>query len=153
MLSRREDQDGSVLVLMPAAVLVFIILGALALDAAVVFMAERELAGAAAAAANDAVTRALDEGEFYDRGCVVLVPAVAADVVRASVAAKRLADAGISVGQPEVAVTDGARVTVTLRGRAPHLFAKALPGGPSTAAVSATATATARGTGGGVAGC
>ncbi len=42
------------LVLMPAAVLVFLVLGALAVDAAAVFLAQRHPANAASSAANDA---------------------------------------------------------------------------------------------------
>lgn len=153
MLSSVGDERGSVLVLMPVAALVFVILGALALDATVLFMAERELAGAAAAAANDAVTAAIDEEAFYATGCVAVAPDEAADVVRRSVAAKRLGDGGIDLSPPDVEVVDGSRVTVTLRGRAPHVFTKALPGGPASTAVAATATATARTAEGVAAGC
>ena len=128
---------------MPAAALIFVILGALALDATVVFLAERELAGAAAAAANDAAAVALDSDAFYDRGVVQVDVKRAAQVVAASVAAKRLGDAGIHVDPPNVEVRDGTRITVTITGSAPYVFAKALPGAPSTAAVSARATAVA----------
>ena len=137
-------ERGSVLVLMPVAALIFVLLGALALDATVVFLAERELAGAAAAAANDAVTRGIDREEFYRSGCVVVLPGAAADVARSSVAAKELDRSGLSVAIPEVDVRAGAAVTVTLRGTAPHIFTRAVPGAPSEAGVSATATATAR---------
>ncbi len=37
----------------------------------------------------------------------------------------------------------GDRVTVTLTGEARYIFSKAIPGGPDTAVLSATATATA----------
>lgn len=148
-----EAERGSVLVLMPVAALVFVVLGALALDATVVFMAERELAGAAAAAANDAVAAAIDEEEFYASGCVLVVPGEALAVVRRSLAAKRLDDAGLRMAEPEVAVTDGTTVTVTLRGRAPHVFARALPGRLGSSAVAAAATATARSADGVAAGC
>lgn len=131
------------LVLMPVAALVFIILGALALDATVLFLAERELAGAAAAAANDAAALAIDEEAFYADGTVVLDPAVAQVVAEASVASKQLEQHGFEVAPPSVLVVGGDAVVVTLTGRAPHLFAKAVPGGPDSAAVSATATADA----------
>ena len=148
-----ESERGSALVLMPVAALIFIILGALALDATVVFMAERELAGAAAAAANDAVTRGIDRDEFYRSGCVVVLPGAAVDVVRSSVAAKELERSGLSMAAPEVDVRAGSAVTVTLRGTAPHVFTRAVPGAPSDADVSATATATARTAEGVDAGC
>ena len=147
------SEGGRALVLMPVAALIFIILGALALDATVVFMAERELAGAAAAAANDAVTRGIDRDEFYRSGCVVVLPGAAQDVARRSVAAKELERSGLSMTVPEVDVRGGSAVTVTLRGTAPHVFTRAVPGAPSDADVSATATATARTAEGVDAGC
>lgn len=139
----RAGERGSVLILMPVAALIFIILGALAVDATVVFLAERELAGAAAAAANDAAARAVDRDAFYADGSIVLDAGLAAEVVAASVAAKQLDRSGVSLQPPDVEVLGGDRVTVVLTGRAPHLFSRALPGGPDTALVSARATATA----------
>lgn len=136
-------ERGSVLILMPAAALIFIILGSLAVDATVLFLAERELAGAAAGAANDAATRAIDQDVFYTEGDIVLDPDLAAQVVAASVAAKQLDRSGVTLDPPDVSVQGGDRVTVVLTGRAPYLFAKAIPGGPDTAVVSATATASA----------
>src|SRR3712207_1178709 len=47
-----RDETGSALILMPAAVLVLVILAAIAVDAAIMFLGERELAAATAAAAN-----------------------------------------------------------------------------------------------------
>ena len=151
MLSRaRRDvadaQRGSVLILMPAAALIFVILGSLAVDATALFLAERELAGAAAAAANDAATRALDLDLFYEAGCLTLDERLAEDVAARSVSAKRLGQAGLRVATPEVRV-GGREVRVTLTAAAPHIFTKAIPGAPDTATVSATATATAEGPG------
>lgn len=137
-------QNGSVLILMPVAALIFVILGSLAVDATVLFLAERELAGATAAAANDAATRAIDLDLFYEQGCLSLDGELAGEVVDRSVAAKRLGQAGIQLAPPQV-VIQGRKVTVTVTGRAPHVFTEALPGAPDTATVSATATATAEG--------
>ena len=64
------------------------------------------------------------------------------EVATSSVAAKQLAGDGFEVAAPDVVVA-GDRVTVTVRGRAPHLFARALPGVAAGTPVSATATATA----------
>lgn len=143
MLSGHGHERGSVLILMPLAALIFVILGALAVDATVLFLAERELAGAAAAAANDAATRAIDQDVFYTDGSIVLDPGLAAEVAVASVAAKQLGQSGFTVEPPDVRVQGGDRVTVVLNGRAPYIFSKAIPGGPDSAAISATATATA----------
>ena len=50
--------------LMPAAVLIVILLGSIAVDFAVVFLGQRDLGAAAAAAANNAATYGLDEAAF-----------------------------------------------------------------------------------------
>lgn len=142
--SGRHGERGSVLILMPVAALIFVILGSLAVDATVVFLAERELANAAAAAANDAATRAIDLDVFYARGCIELVEELAEDVVAASVASKQLGQDDFVLG-PTAVDARGREVTVTLTGQAPHIFSKALPGAPDAATVSATATATAEG--------
>lgn len=138
MLSR-ERERGSVLALMPAAVLVFVVLGALAVDSALAFLGEREASNAAAAAANDAAAAAVDRSTFYGGGDVRLDPAVARRVALASVEASDLEDLAVevvvSVGAPEV--------TVTVRGRVPYLFSAAVPGGPDGIDVEATAVATA----------
>ena len=68
---RRPSRDrGSVLMLMPAAVLIVMVLGAIAVDLTAVRLGQRELIAAAGDAANDAVTIGLDEaalraGEGY----------------------------------------------------------------------------------------
>lgn len=128
------------LVLMPAAALVFLVLGALAVDAAAVFLAQRQLANAAVAAANDAVTVAVDVDGYYGGGRLGLV---AED-------AQRVADE--TVGRLEldrlrdvrpVATVRGDAVEVTITARVDHIFSGAVPGGADTADVAATATADA----------
>lgn len=57
---RGAGEKGSTLVLVPAAVLVLLILAALAIDSAVTFLGQRQLASACFDAANDAATLALD---------------------------------------------------------------------------------------------
>ena len=143
MRVRSRSEAGSVLMLMPAAVLVFIILGAIAVDFAVVFLGEREVANAAASAANDAASEGVDREGFYATATVRLDPAVAARVAARSVAAAGLDDhlddivttTRVAVGLPEV--------TVTVRARVHYLFASALPGGPEGIDVEATAVVTA----------
>ena len=120
------DERGSVLMLMPAAVLIFIVLGALCVDYGAVYVAQRDLANAGAAAANDAATQSIDLDVFYATGDVVLDERRAEDVARRSVAAKGLDHLAPVV--EDVAI-DGTSVTVTIRGRASHIFAKAVPGG------------------------
>ena len=114
--------------LMPAAVLVFLILGALCVDFGSVYAAKRELANAAAAAANDAATQAIDLDHFYATGDVRILQDRARAVAIRSIAAKGLDHLDATVSDVEVDVT-GTHVTVTVHGRAHYLFAKAVPGG------------------------
>lgn len=136
-----ERARGSVLVLMPAAVLVLLVLGALAVDAGAVFLAHRHLANAAVAAANDAATAAVDVERFYADGSVRLLGAEAQRVAEETVARAGLGH--LSDVRPVATVRDGV-VEVTISARAHHLFSGALPGGPESSAVSATAVADAR---------
>ena len=67
---RRRDR-GSSLMLMPVAVLIFIILGAFAVDFSAARLARREMIAAAQGAAQDAAIAGLDEGAFYADGSIV----------------------------------------------------------------------------------
>ena len=132
-------ERGSVLMLMPAAVLVVLVLGSIAVDFSIAFLAERELVSAASAAANDAATYGLDEASLRDGGELVLDPARVREAAVRSLAARgnRLLD------QATVDVdVSGTQVRVTIRSRAEYLFAAAIPGAPDGADVEATATAT-----------
>lgn len=122
--------------LMPAAVLVFIVLGAICVDFGAAYSAQRQLAGAAAAAANDVATQAIDLDRLYGTGEVRLLPDIAQRVAERSVAAKGLERFDAEVAAVEV---NGAGVTVTVVGRAHYLFASAVPGGPEGADLRATA--------------
>lgn len=132
-------ERGSVLMLMPAAVLVFLILGALAVDYGGVFSTHRDLANAAAAAANDAATQSIDLDHFYETGELRLVPERAWSIAERSLAARGLDRLDAEV--IDVRIEDGASVIVTIRGRAKYLFAKAVPGGPSGIDVTASSEA------------
>ena len=132
-------ERGSALMLMPAAVLAFLVLGALAVDFGGAYAAERELSNAAAAAANDAATRAIDLPHQYATGAIRLDEDLAAEVARASVLAK-----GRDRFEPVVRTrVEGLTVVVTVEGRSPYLFAKALPSGDDAADVAATSRAEA----------
>lgn len=134
------EERGSVLMLLPAAVLIFLILGALAVDYGAVYSTKRELTDAAAAAASDAATRALDVELLYGTGELRLVPALAEEVARRSLAAKGLDRLDPQLEGVDV---DGTVVTVRVRGTARHLFAGAVPGGDDRQVVVATGTAEA----------
>ncbi|MCA1783829.1 MAG: hypothetical protein LC679_17150 [Intrasporangiaceae bacterium] len=62
---RLRDEGGNTLVLFPAAILILLGLGALALDSATIYLGQRRLADLAAATANDAAGGLLLES-FYD---------------------------------------------------------------------------------------
>ena len=125
--------------LMPAAVLVVMVLGALAVDFTVARLARRDLAAAADAAANDAVTAGLNEAAFRETGQFVLDPARVDAVVRASLAlhaADVVSRATVTIATDATAGT----VTVTLRSTADAVFGRAIPGF-RTLDVSASSTA------------
>lgn len=135
----RLGDRGSVLVLMPAAVLIFLVLGALAVDAAAVFLAHRQLANAAVAAANDAVA-AVDVDGFYGDGSFRLDPARVQQVADETIGRLGLDHLDGLVAE---ATVQGDVVEVTITARVDHVFSGAVPGGPATADVAATATADA----------
>ena len=60
-----RDQRGNTLVLFPAAILIVLGLGALAVDSAVLFLGQRRLADVAASVASDAVA-AISTSAYYD---------------------------------------------------------------------------------------
>lgn len=132
------------LLLMPAAVLVVLVLASIAVDFTIAFLGEREAASLAAAAANDAVTAAIDDERFRAGEGLHL------DEDRARrIALATLAASSTELDDVEVEVATGTlggepSVTVTVRGTIDYVFAPALPGAPGEAHVEATATAVAR---------
>ena len=143
-MTRPVRERGSALLLFPAAVLVMMVLGAIAVDFSIAFLGERELAGATAAAANDAVARAVSNRAFYREGVVILDAAaadeLATDEVRSALDLQRYHDVRVSV----VVSPSDDRVTVTASAEVDYLFARALPGGPGRVRVAATSSAALR---------
>ena len=137
----RDPERGSALLLMPAGVLLVLLLGALAVDHALAFMAERQVANLAAAAANDAATAALDRAQLYADGAVVLDPVLARAAAEATVGAQlpgRLEGVALDVVVDPVAAT----VTVRVTGTVPYLFSDAVPGArPQSSSATAVAVA------------
>jgi Flp pilus assembly protein TadG len=140
-----RDDRGSVLMLVPAAVLVLLILGAICVDSAVVFFAERDLANRTAAVASDAANATVSDAAFYgsDDGALVLDDAKARAYARLAFAPDRV-PAGYESWSGE-AETDGRTVTVVATARVRYVFTKAIPGAPDTATVEARTVATAHG--------
>jgi Flp pilus assembly protein TadG len=121
-----ERDRGSVLLLFPAAFMVVLVLGALAIDASAVFLRQRDLASAAGAAANDAATLGLDREHLRAEGVVWLDP----DVVEAAVldSLNRRGVLSELLEPPLVEVVGDRRVVVTLVAHASYVIAPALPG-------------------------
>lgn len=137
-------QRGSVLLLMPAGILVVVVLGSIAVDFAIAFLGEREVASLATSAANDAVAAAVDEDHLRATGEFRLDPARVELVVAATLEA---ASTEVDLDPPAVTIVevDGQpAVRVRLTGRIRYVFAPALPGAPTHAEVGASAVAVAR---------
>lgn len=140
--------------LMPAGVLIVLILGALAVDSAVLFLGERELADLTAAAANDAATSALRPEPFYECGRLELDQG-AAGAVASNVGAARASDAvvvtGITAAVDNSAVPPSVEVAAT--GTVRLIFTPALPGAARSRTVAARSVAVPESPGAGVPTC
>ncbi len=140
MLNRRATGDaGSSLMLMPVAVLIVLLLGAIAVDLSVVRLAHRDLLDVAASAANDAATDGLDPDHYRRTGTYEI------DLARAYTALDRTIEHR-HLANPVTArlITAGPgpdEITVELESSVPALFAKALPGAPHHTTIRAKATA------------
>lgn len=141
-MAEDRRQSGSVLLLVPAAVLVLVVLGAIAVDFSLAFLGQRELTSAAAAAANDAAAAAVSDAAFYgsSEGPLVLDGARAEAIAAESVGRRR--SGGVEVTSVAVRVV-GSQVCVTIVGEVPYIFAPVVPGVPSRAVVRGRAVATA----------
>ena len=135
------------LLLFPAAVLIVLVLAAITVDSSIAFLAQRELANATAAAANDAASRAVDSQAFYQGDRIELDPyaveAVAMERVRLALDGSRHRALEVRVTRQPAGRGPGARGRCGCRpsSRVPYVFAKALPGGPDEATVRATSVA------------
>jgi hypothetical protein len=127
--------------LMPAAVLIVLLLGAIAVDLTVIHLRQRAGISAAGSAANDAVTAGLDQAALRRGDGYHLDPDRVRRAVDESLESHGLVDD--LVGPPAITITAPATVTVELDLRANYLFARVLPHGPRATTVHATATATA----------
>ena len=136
----RSPQRGSVLMLMPAGVLIVLLLGAIAFDLSLVFLRQRQASSVAGDVANDLATQAIDEAEFRATGKFRLDPDRADEIGRALLAQSDVA-ADIVDLDVDVVGTDTVQVTVVLR--VEYLFAGAIPGANDSTEVQATATAVA----------
>ena len=133
------------LLLFPAAILIVVVLAAIAVDSAIVFLGQREVANAVSAAANDAAGKGVGNRAFYEGARVDLDPAtvrqLAVDQVVAALDGGRFAGLQVDV---DVAPASSSSCPPVVRVRAhasvSPLFAAALPGDGGQVQVTATAT-------------
>lgn len=130
-------ERASVLMLMPAAVLIMIVLGALAVDRAIVFGAQRELVSTAQSAANDAAGLGVDIDRLRVNGRVEVDPEAIDDAVG-------LATASIDPGTSVTWELRGDVVVVRLERDVRLVFAPGIPGAAGTQHVVAVGTAELR---------
>ncbi len=129
--------------LMPAAVLVLFVLGAITFDFAHLYLAKRELQAAAESAANDALTFGVDQAAVRRGGGVRLDQSSVLQAVEVSVAAH--GNELHLVAAPRVEVDGTGGIHVELTARVDYVFAPAVPGSPHSSIVTASATARAVG--------
>lgn len=144
MLKRRHvrrtpDDRGSVLMLMPAAFLILLVLGAIAVDLTAVRVGQRSLLSSATDAANDAVTVGLDEDAYRAGSGYRLDPGKVRESVYAVLFAKGILHRLTSA--PIITIHPDSSVTVELRGKVDHIFGRALPAASDPVPVRALATA------------
>ena len=113
----RGRQRGSVLMLMPAAVLIVLLLGAIAVDSAIVFLKQRQAYNVAFDAANDAAGAGFDLETARTSGDIVYDPVQVEALAREAVAASGIDDLTVVS-----AAADGDAVIVTVRTTVEHLF-------------------------------
>ena len=120
---------GSVLMLMPAALLVVFVLGSTCVEFAVVSMRQRALYNAADAAANDAATVAIDPVELRSTGELVLDPDLVDEAIERSLRAQ-----GVELAaEPVVEISPDRRsIRLVLVQHVPFVMARALPGDDGT---------------------
>jgi hypothetical protein len=127
------------MVLVPAGFLVLMLLGALAVDSAVTYLAQRQLRDALTAAANDAATAGLSNQSFYAGGGLRLSPAQTGSVICLSLEAQ--ADQDLHHIQLWMA-TDGATIRLAGTASVNAVFGRWLPGfGVRTVRAETTAVA------------
>jgi hypothetical protein len=122
--------------LMPAAVLILVVLGAMAVDRAIVFGAQRDLVATAQAAANDGAS-AVDIDVLRGDGEVELDPVEIDRAVRASAVQ----------GPPDMTLSwtlDGDQVVVHVEREVDLVFTRGVPGADRTMHLTATARADLR---------
>lgn len=106
--------------LMPAAVLIVLLLGAIAVDSAIVYLGQRQAYNVAFDAANDAIGAGFDAGIARETGEIVYSPARVDAIAAEAVAASSISDLTLV----STSIDDGV-VVVTVEIEIDHLFVQA----------------------------
>ncbi|MCU1460397.1 MAG: hypothetical protein JWO37_472 [Acidimicrobiales bacterium] len=136
--------------LFPAALLIVFVLGAIAVDASIAFLAKREINDASAGLANDLAIEAISNQAFYQAADGAPKVELDADFVRqqsdAGVLSERVRGQLDSHYRDVVAIAEvrNGCVVVTVSASGDYLFTGAVPGAPRTFRLSASAGATTR---------
>lgn len=125
--------------LFPAAFLIILVLGALAIDSGAVFLHKRELFSAASAAANDAIALAVDIEATRASGTLVIDAARLDTEVHNSLARRGTLDH--LAEPPQITFTPPHQVRVELASVARYIISPALPGNRDGTTVRVAATA------------
>ena len=133
----RSSERGSALMLMPAAVLVMLMLSAIAVDSAVVFLAHRRLTAITSAAANDLAVTALPSQANTGQ----LTPSNEEVSSQLGAVISRQTSNGLSNLRCHAAAS-ASRVTVGCEATIHYIFASAIPGARHATVVRAQTTST-----------
>lgn len=130
-------QAGSVMMLMPAAVLIMVVLAAITVDRAVVFGAQRDLVASAQAIADNGASLGVDVDQLRGHGEVTVdLEAIASAIDQASL--------GLDPGTTLTWYLQGTDVVVELDQEVPLVFASGVPGANDVEMVHARASAELR---------
>ena len=131
----RRTERGSVLMLMPAAIVIVLLLGAIAVDSAIVYLEQRQAYDVAFDAANDAAGAGLDRDIARTTGELVYDPGRVREIAAGTVAATEME--GVTLAAARV---DQGRIEVVVDVRVQRLFSQAFGGrSPDTVRVVARA--------------
>ncbi len=131
----RSGERGTVLLLFPAAILIVLLLGSIAVDFSLIHLRHQEVEDLAASAANDAA-HALSNEALYDGGTIALTAQRAAEAVVRTVAIRGFD--GVVIDRVDVTAD---AVTVSLHLDVEYLLAPVVPGAGTGQRVTGTATA------------
>jgi hypothetical protein len=137
---RLSRDRGSVLALMPAAVLVVVLLAAICVDQSLVYLRQRQASSVAVDIANDLATAAIDEEAFRATGQFRLDEGRARSLGQTLVAGS---DIGPHVRDVHIWLAADDEVVVELTASVDYIFTRAVPGSSDGTSVRARAAAVA----------